>query len=119
MYTKIKFKTVDEYIATFPESTKSLLKEIRKTVKEAAPNAVEVISYNMPAIKFNGILVYYAAYEKNIGFYPTANGIAAFKEDLSSYKWSKGAIQFPIKEPIPFELISKIVNFRAKEALAN
>jgi uncharacterized protein YdhG (YjbR/CyaY superfamily) len=112
-----KFKTVDEYIATFPESTKSLLEEIRKTVKEAAPDAEEVISYNMPAARLNSILVYYAAYEKHIGFYPTANGIEAFKEELSSYKWSKGAVQFPIERPVPFDLITKIVKFRATQVL--
>ena len=112
-----KFKTVNEYIATFPKNTQDIIKEIRKTVKEAAPNAVEVISYNMSAIKFHGILVYYAAYKNHLGIYPTANGIEAFKEELSSYKWSKAAIQFPIAEPMPLALITKIVKFRNNEVV--
>jgi uncharacterized protein YdhG (YjbR/CyaY superfamily) len=110
-----KFKTVDEYISTFPASAKKILQEIRKTIHEAAPQAEDVISYNMPASKFKGVLVYYAAYEKHIGFYPTASGIEVFKKQLGDYKFSKGAIQFPIEQPMPFDLITKIVKFRVKE----
>jgi len=110
-----KFKTVDEYISTFPASAKKILQEIRKTIHEAAPQAEDVISYNMPASKFKGVLVYYAAYEKHIGFYPTASGIEVFKKQLGGYKFSKGAIQFPIEQPMPFDLIKKIVKFRVKE----
>jgi uncharacterized protein YdhG (YjbR/CyaY superfamily) len=111
----IKFKTVDEYISTFPPSTKKILQDVRKTIKAAAPQAEDVISYNMPASKLNGILVYYAAYEKHIGFYPTDSGIRVFKDQLGDYKYSKGAIQFPIDKPMPFDLITKIVKFRVKE----
>jgi len=111
----VKFKTVDEYISAFPANTKKILQDVRKTIKQAAPQAEDVISYNMPASKLNGILVYYAAYEKHIGFYPTASGIEVFKNELGDYKFSKGAIQFPIDKPIPFDLITKIVKFRMKE----
>lgn len=111
----IKFKTVDEYISAFPASTQKILKAVRKTILEAAPQAEDVISYNMPAVKHKSVLVYYAAYEKHIGFYPTASPIRVFKDELKDYKFSKGAIQFPIDKPIPFDLITRIVKFRMKE----
>ena len=117
METGIKFKSVEEYFAAVPESTKNILEAVRKAIKTAAPQASEVISYNMPAIKMQGVLVYYAAYKEHIGFYPTASPIQIFKDDLSQYKWSKGAIQFPIGEPMPLDLISKIVKFRVQEDL--
>jgi uncharacterized protein YdhG (YjbR/CyaY superfamily) len=110
-----KFKTVDDYIATFPASTRKILQQVRTTIKTAAPQAEDVISYNMPASKLHGILVYYAAYEKHIGFYPTASGIKVFEDQLGDYKCSKGAIQFPIDKPMPVDLIIKIVKFRVKE----
>jgi len=117
MNANTKFKTVDEYFSVFPATTKKILQEVQKTVKQAAPQAEELISYNMPAFKLHGMLVFYAAYEKHIGFYPTASGIKAFKKEFSAYKNSKGAVQFPIGEPIPLDLISKIVKFRVKENL--
>jgi len=86
-------------------------------MREAAPEAVEVISYQMPAFKLNGILVYFAAFKNHIGFYPTSSGIEQFKKELSPYKWSKGAVQFPLDKPIPFALVKKIVIFRVKENL--
>jgi len=107
-----KFKTVDEYFSTLPANTRNILEVVRKTVRQAAPHAQEVISYNMPAIKQNGVLVYYAAHENHIGFYPTSQPIEVFKEDLASYKCSKGAVQFPIGTPMPVELISRMVKFR-------
>jgi len=110
-----KFKTVDEYISAFPPSTQKILKDVRKIIHEAVPQAEDVISYNMPAIKLKSILVYYAAYERHIGFYPTASPIDVFKDQLSDYKFSKGAIQFPIDKPMPFDLITRIVKFRMKE----
>jgi uncharacterized protein YdhG (YjbR/CyaY superfamily) len=115
--TSTKFKTVEEYVSAFPAGTKKILQEVRKTIKQAAPQAEELISYNMPAFKLHGMLVYYAAYKGHIGFYPTASGIEVFKKELSAFKNSKGAVQFPIQEPIPFDLISKIVKFRVKENL--
>lgn len=112
-----KFKTVDEYLSAFPVTTQKLLQEVRQAIKKAAPKAEEMISYNMPAFKFHGALVYYAAYKNHIGFYPTSSGIRVFKEELKNYKTSKGAIQFPVDKPIPLNLISRIVKFRTKENL--
>jgi uncharacterized protein YdhG (YjbR/CyaY superfamily) len=117
MKTGIKFETVDEYISTFPASTKKILKEMRKTIKQAAPDADELISYNMPAFKQEGILVYYAGYKGHIGFYPVSSAIAAFKKDLSDYELSKGTVRFPLDKPIPLDLIAKIVKFRVQENL--
>jgi uncharacterized protein YdhG (YjbR/CyaY superfamily) len=110
-----KFKTVDEYLSAFPASTKSVLRKMRTTIKEVVPHAEEVISYNMPAFKQNGILVWYAAYKEHIGFYPTPAPIKTFAQELRGYKTSKGAIQFPIDKPIPTSLVKKIVRFRAKQ----
>ena|SRR5215475_6244814 len=110
-----KFKTVDEYFSAFPASTKSILKKMRTTIKEVVPEAEEVISYNMPAFKQNGILVWYAAYKEHIGFYPTPGPIKTFAPELRQYKTSKGAVQFPIDKPIPTTLIKKIVRFRVKQ----
>jgi uncharacterized protein YdhG (YjbR/CyaY superfamily) len=114
MESGIKFKTVDEYFSTLTANKKDLLQEVRKTIKDAAPQAKELISYNMPAFKLNGILVYYAAQKDHVGFYPTSSPIEVFKNELAPYKWSKGAIQFPIDKPMPFDLISKIVKFRVR-----
>lgn len=108
----IKFKTVDEYFTTAPAHTLHLLEELRDVIKQAAPKAEEVISYNMPAIKQDKVLVYYAAYNGHIGFYPTASPMIAFKDRLTKYKTSKGAIQFPIDKPIPKQLVKDIVKFR-------
>ena len=110
-----KFKNVDEYIRSFPKDVQVILEELRKVIKESAPEAEEVISYGMPAFKLNGILVYFAAHKNHIGFYPTASGITAFKKELSSYKHTKGTIQFPIDGPIPFDIVKRIVKFRVKE----
>jgi uncharacterized protein YdhG (YjbR/CyaY superfamily) len=112
-----EYKTIDEYINSFPPDIQSILKKMRQTIREAAPGAEEVISYHMPAFKLNGILVYFAAQKHHIGFYPTASGIAAFKAELTSYNWSKGTVQFPLDKPIPFDLVKKIVTFRVKENL--
>lgn len=113
-----KFKSVDDYIFVFPPAAKKLLKEMRKIIKGAAPEAEEVISYNMPAFRQHGMLVFYAAYNEHIGFYPTGSGIAAFKDELGKYKSSKGAVQFPLNEPLPVKLIERIVKFKLKENIA-
>mgnify|MGYP000896328568 FL=1 len=110
-----KFKTVDDYIAVFPKQTKQLLRELRDTIKELAPKAEEVISYNMPAFKFHGLLIWYAGYKNHIGLYPKTNAIKVFEKELAGYKTSKGAIQFPIEKGIPIALVKKIVKFRIKE----
>ena len=110
-----KFKSVDEYLSVFPANTKAVLQEMRNTIKKAAPQAEEVISYNMPAYKLNGILVYFAGYANHVGFYPTASGMEAFKQEFSGYKNSKGAVQFPIDRPLPLALITKVVKFRISQ----
>jgi uncharacterized protein YdhG (YjbR/CyaY superfamily) len=108
-----KFKEVNEYIQSFPIIQKELLTKMRITIKEAAPEAQEIISYGMPAYKFKGkALVYFAAYKNHIGFYATPTGHAAFKDELSIYKQGKGSVQFPIEKLLPLDLISRIVKFR-------
>lgn len=112
-----RFRSIDEYIAVFPEDIQTLLQAVRATIKAAAPDAEEHISYNMPVFALHGNLVYFAALKKHIGFYPTASGIAAFKDDISVYDNSKGAVKFSISHPLPLDLISKIVHFRVAENL--
>ncbi len=109
--------TVDEYITTFPDAVQQLLQQIRTTIKAAAPQAKEVISYGMPGYKYYGILVYFAAYKNHIGFYATPTGHKAFIKQLSVYKQGKGSVQFSLNKPIPLALISAIVKFRLKENL--
>ena len=111
------FKTMDEYIATFPKNVQIILQELRQAIREAAPEAEEVISYQIPAFKLNGILVWFAAFKNHIGFYPTSSPMEAFKEELSGYEVSKGTIRFPINKPIPFDLVKKIVRYRVKQDL--
>jgi uncharacterized protein YdhG (YjbR/CyaY superfamily) len=113
--SKPKFSNVDEYLATFPENVKEILQKIRATIKKTAPAAEEVISYQMPAFKLNGMLVWYAANKEHIGFYPTPSPIKVFKKELANFKTSKGAIQFPIDKPLPLKLIKEIVLFRINE----
>jgi uncharacterized protein YdhG (YjbR/CyaY superfamily) len=111
-----EFKNIDEYIKNFPEGVQIILGKIRQTIRKAAPDAIETISYQMPAFKQNGrILVYFAAWKDHIGFYPTPSGTVAFKKELAKYKGAKGSVRFPIDEPIPFDLIEEIVKFRVKE----
>lgn len=111
----MKFKTVDEYIATFEQPVKGYLQEMRKALKKAAPKAEEIISYNMPAIKANKVLVYYAGYRQHIGFYPLPSALLAFKKELANYKSSKGAVQFPLDGPLPVKLIAMMVKYRVAE----
>lgn len=114
---KSEFKNIDEYISTFPEEVQEILTELRKTILKAAPEAFEKISYQMPTFFLNGNLVHFAGYKNHIGFYPTPSGISAFEKELSIYKTSKGAVQFPINEKLPLKLISNIVKFRVEENL--
>jgi len=107
--------STQEYINTFPPEIQQLLEQVRETIRKASPGAEEVISYQMPAFKLNGILVWYAAFKKHIGFYPTASGIEAFKDELSVYKGARGSVQFPFDKPLPLSLISKMVKFRVSE----
>jgi len=112
---KSVYKTIDEYIHTFPEPVQKMLLELREVIKKEAPDAQEKISYQMPTFFLNGNLVHFAAYDHHLGFYPTSSGIEAFKSELSVYKNAKGSVQFPIDKPLPFELIKKIVRFRVEE----
>jgi uncharacterized protein YdhG (YjbR/CyaY superfamily) len=98
-----------------PQTARDGLESLRKTIRQAAPQAEEIIHYNMPALQWNGVLVWYAAFEEHIGFYPRASAIAAFKKELAGYKTSKGAIQFPMDKAIPAALVKKIVKFRIRE----
>ena len=114
-----KFKNTDEYISVFPEATQEILQQLRTTIKKAAPQAEEVISYNMPAYRLNSILVYFAGYANHIGFYPTPSALEAFKKEIAVYKSSKGAVQFPLDKPLPLALITRIVEFRAGQTQQN
>ncbi len=115
MEKKPDYASIDEYIQGFPDSVQGKLRELRQLIRELAPGAQEKISYRMPTFYLNGNLVHFAAYAKHIGFYPTPSGISRFKRELSRYKHSKGAVQFPIGEPLPAELIKKIVRYRVEE----
>jgi len=116
METK-KPENVNEYIGSFPNDVQEILERIRMTIQKAAPDAKEKISYSMPAFEQNGIVVYFAAFKNHIGLYALPTGNEAFKGEFSSYKSGKGSVQFPFNQPIPYELIMKIVKFRVKENL--
>jgi uncharacterized protein YdhG (YjbR/CyaY superfamily) len=113
-----QYSPVVEYIDAFPEPVRSLLFQMRETIQKAAPEAVEAICYRMPTYKLNGNLVHFAGYKNHIGFYPTPSAIEKFKHALTLYKTSKGAIQFPVDQPLPLALVRKIVLFRVKESSA-
>jgi uncharacterized protein YdhG (YjbR/CyaY superfamily) len=115
---KTGIRSVDEYIASFPEDIQALLQTLRATIRAAAPGAKEKISYQMPAFALKGNLVYFAAWKKHIGFYPTSSGTEAFKDELAGYEGAKGSVQFPIDQPLPLDLIDRIVRFRVAENLA-
>ncbi|MFH6999515.1 iron chaperone [Flavobacterium sp. FlaQc-57] len=112
-----KPQNIDEYIGAFPNDVQEILEKIRMTIQKAAPDAKEKISYSMPAFEQNGIVVYFAAFKNHIGLYALPSGHEKFKEELSKYKSGKGSVQFPLKDKIPFDLITKIVKFRVKENL--
>lgn len=112
--TKTK-NLIDDYISQFPESTQTKLEKIREIIKEAAPDATETIKYGIPTFVQNKNLVHFAGYKKHIGFYPTPSGIKTFEKELSPYKQSKGAVQFPLDKQIPFALIKKITQYRVEE----
>ena len=111
------FATVNDYVACQPKAVASMLRKLRAVIRSEAPEAEEHISYQMPAYKYHGRLVYFAAFKNHIGFYPLASGIAAFKKDLSEFQGAKGSVRFPIGEPLPLDLIARIVRFRMKENL--
>ena len=110
-------KDIDDYFNDYPEHVQRLLTQMRLTIKKAAPEATEKISYGVPTFALDGNLVHFAAFKNHIGFYPTASAVAAFSKELSSYKCSRGAVQFPLDEPIPLTLVNRMVKFRVKETM--
>lgn len=114
--TKPKPKTVTEYISTAPKDAQKKLREMRKTIREAAPGATESLKWSMPAYSYSRILVMFAAHKNHIGFYPTPEAISAFAKELSSYPTAKGSIQFPLEKPLPLALIRRITAFRVKQS---
>lgn len=115
MNQAVAVNNTDAYIHQFPETVQALLQQIRQTIKAAAPNAEEVISYQMPAYKYHGMLVYFAGYKNHIGFYPGAAAIEKFKKEISQYHWAKGSVQFPLDKAMPLALVKKITAFRVKQ----
>jgi uncharacterized protein YdhG (YjbR/CyaY superfamily) len=111
------FRSIDEYIASFPEATQKILVELRALIHESAPEAQEKISYHMPTFTLKGNLVYFAVFKNHIGLYGASSAVQAFRDELSRYSGPKGALRFPFDQPMPWELIRKIVNFRAEENL--
>ena len=110
-------KAIDNHIAKFPKAIQAILKKIRATIREAAPEAEETINYGIPTFTLKGNLVHFAGFKNHIGFYPTPSGIEKFKKELSSYEGAKGSAKFPLDKPIPYALIGKIVKFRVRENL--
>jgi uncharacterized protein YdhG (YjbR/CyaY superfamily) len=113
----VKPTSIDDYISGFPEDIQQILQKVRATIKETATGATERISYGMPGFYLNGMLVWFAGHKNHIGFYPTGEGVEVFKDELSPYKFSKGAVQFPLDQPIPYELIRKITQYRVDQNL--
>jgi uncharacterized protein YdhG (YjbR/CyaY superfamily) len=109
------FNTVEDYISRFPTAQQALLRSVRQVIKDEAPEAQESIAYKMPAYKLNGPLIYFALFENHLGLYPTPEGISAFESDLKKYKQGKGSVQFPLNEPLPLDLIRRIVHQRVVE----
>jgi uncharacterized protein YdhG (YjbR/CyaY superfamily) len=109
--------TIDEYIAGFPKNIRELLEELRRVIRESAPQAEEAIRYGIPTFRLKGNLVHFAAFKHHIGFYPTPSAITTFSEELSPYKQSKGTVRFPLDTPIPYDLVRKIVKYRVEEML--
>ena len=108
-------KDIDQYIAGFPPDVQKLLQKIRMTIRKAAPDAREAIKYQIPTFTLNGNLIHFAAYKKHIGLYPVPRGSGEFKDELSAYEGGKGTARFPLDEPIPFDLIGRIVKYRVRE----
>lgn len=109
--------TIDEYIAGFPDDVREILRQIRATIREEAPDAEEAIKYQLPTFVLHGNLVHFGAFKNHIGFYSTPSGHQEFQEELSAYKGAKGSVQFPLDQPMPLDLIRRIVRFRVRENL--
>lgn len=109
-------KDIDDYIAGFPEDVQKILKKVRTTIRQTAPDAEETISYQIPTFKLNGAyLIYFAGFKNHISLYPAPRGAEEFKKELSAYEGGKGTVQFPLDQPIPYDLIKRIVKFKVKE----
>ena len=116
--TQTKSEDIEDYITSFPEDVQKILQKIRSTIRKAAPDATEGISYKMPAFDLNGhYLIYFAAYKKHVGMYPVPAGDEEFRQEIAGYQSGKGTLQFPLDRPIPYKLITKVVKFRVKENL--
>lgn len=113
----LTYSTIDQYIASFPKETQELLFQMRKAIQNAAPEATESIKYGMPTFELKGNLVHFSSNKNHIGFYPSPSGLLAFEKEVSNYKNSKGAVQFPYTKPLPLELVAKITQFRVTENL--
>jgi uncharacterized protein YdhG (YjbR/CyaY superfamily) len=109
--------TIDEYIATFPPDVRRLLRQVRATIRKAAPEAQEKISYQIPTFFLHGNLVHFGAFKKHIGFYPAPTGLKQFEKELSRYEGAKGSVRFPLDQPMPLALIARIVKFRVRKNL--
>jgi uncharacterized protein YdhG (YjbR/CyaY superfamily) len=112
-----KYTNIDEYISNFPADVQVLLQKVRQTIHDAAPEATEKISYGIPTFYLHGNLVHFGGFKNHIGFFPASSGVARFKDELEKYATSKGTVQFPLEAPIPFDLITRIVEFRVQENL--
>lgn len=112
---KLGFSSIDEYLAAQPPGIREKLKKLRQTITKAAPEAEEVISYQMPAYKFHGMLVYFAVFKNHISFFPTSSGVQFFKDRLTAFEISKGTIKFPLDKTLPLKLVAEIVKFRVQE----
>jgi uncharacterized protein YdhG (YjbR/CyaY superfamily) len=113
-----KPENIDDYIDSFPPKVQKILQKIRKTIQKAAPDAEEAISYQMPAFKLNGYLIYFAGYQNHVSLYPAPRGAKEFKEELAAYEGGKGTVRFPLDTPVPYDLVTRIVKYRAKENLS-
>lgn len=116
-YTMKAYKNIDEYISNYNPEVQKLLQKIRTSIQKAAPDATEAISYGIPTYKLNGNLVHFGAFKKHIGFFPGAEAIEIFEKELTEYVTSKGTIQFPLNQPIPVELVTKITKYRVTKNL--
>ncbi|MBB5180315.1 uncharacterized protein YdhG (YjbR/CyaY superfamily) [Planomicrobium koreense] len=110
-------ETIDDYIQQAPADVQEILQKLRRVIQEEAPEAKETISYQLPTFMLNGNLVHFAAFKNHIGFYPVPSGITAFQQELAPYKQGKGSVQFPLDQPMPYDLIRRIVRFRVAENL--
>jgi uncharacterized protein YdhG (YjbR/CyaY superfamily) len=111
-------RTIDEYIERCPVEVQKILEKIRRTIRKAAPQAEEGISYQIPVFKLEGNMIFFAAYKKHVSVYPAPRGSAEFKDELAAYEGGKGTVQFPLDQPIPYDLITRITKFRVKDNLA-